>query len=154
MVTEIKANDNGVCAVTLEDTQNANKRDLAVEGVFVFIGFKPNNKLVPAGIKMNADGYVVTNQNCETKVPGLYVIGDLREKPFLWTVCDRGSERKTLSSNRYISIRWCHRGLDGRPLCGNPEIVRHGRLFQGISSITKNLKRKPSSEERRSFVWI
>lgn len=82
VVTEIKANDNGVCAVTLEDTQNANKRDLAVEGVFVFIGFKPNNKLVPAGVKMNADGYVVTNQNCETKVPGLYVIGDLREKPF------------------------------------------------------------------------
>jgi len=35
---------------------------------------------VPAGTKMNADGYVVTDEKCETNSPGIYVIGDLREK--------------------------------------------------------------------------
>ena len=80
VVTEIKANDEGVNAVDLQDTQTGEQRELATDGVFVFVGFIPNNQLVPAGIKMNADGYVVTNDKCETNMPGIYVIGDLREK--------------------------------------------------------------------------
>jgi thioredoxin reductase (NADPH) len=80
IVTEIKADDDGVNAVTLQDTQTADKRDLATDGVFIFIGFLPNNQLVPAGTKMNADGFVVSNEKCETNLPGVYVVGDLREK--------------------------------------------------------------------------
>lgn len=80
VVTEIKANEEGVNAVDLQDTQTGEQRELSTDGVFVFVGFVPNNQLVPAGIKMNADGYVVTNEKCETNMPGIYVIGDLREK--------------------------------------------------------------------------
>ncbi len=80
IVTEIKANDEGVNAVSLQDTQTGEQRELSTDGVFIFIGFIPNNQLVPAGIKMNADGYVVTNEKCETNMPGIYVVGDLREK--------------------------------------------------------------------------
>ena len=80
VVTEIKANDEGVNAADLQDTQTGEQRELSTDGVFVFVGFVPNNQLVPAGIKMNADGYVVTNEKCETNMPGIYVIGDLREK--------------------------------------------------------------------------
>ena len=80
VVTEIKANHDGVNGVTLQDTQTGEQRDLATDGVFIFIGFVPNNQLVPAGMKMNADGYVVTNEKCETNMSGIYVVGDLREK--------------------------------------------------------------------------
>ena len=80
IVKEITANDEGVAGVSLEDTQTGEQRELATDGVFIFVGFVPNNQLVPAGIKMNADGYVVTNEKCETNMPGIYVIGDLREK--------------------------------------------------------------------------
>ncbi len=37
-------------------------------------------ELVPAGTKLNADGYVITDEKCETNVPGLFAIGDLRER--------------------------------------------------------------------------
>jgi len=80
VVTEIKANEEGVNAVSLQDTQTGEQRELSTDGVFIFIGFLPNNQLVPAGIKMNADGYVVTNEKCETNMAGIYVVGDLREK--------------------------------------------------------------------------
>jgi thioredoxin reductase len=43
-------------------------------------GFEPNNQLVPAGTRMNADGYVVTDEKCETNIDGIFAIGDLREK--------------------------------------------------------------------------
>lgn len=80
VVTAIKSDDSGVSSVELEDTQTGDQRELATDGVFIFIGFNPNNQLVPAGTRMNADGYVVTDDKCETNIPGIYVIGDLREK--------------------------------------------------------------------------
>jgi thioredoxin reductase (NADPH) len=54
--------------------------EIAMDGVFIFIGFIPNNQLVPAGIKMDHDGYVETDEKCETNIPGIFVIGDLRQK--------------------------------------------------------------------------
>ena len=80
VLTTIKAGQDGVERVGLKDTLTAQTRDLEVNGVFIFIGFEPNNELVPAGTRMNADGMVVTDEKCETTSPGVYVIGDLREK--------------------------------------------------------------------------
>lgn len=80
VLTQIKAGHDGVERVSLKDTQTAQTRDLEVNGVFIFIGFEPNNELVPAGTRMNADGMVITDEKCETNSPGVYVIGDLREK--------------------------------------------------------------------------
>ncbi len=80
VLTDIKANDEGVYAVDLQDTQTSAQRELPVDGVFIFIGFKPNNAIVPAGIKMSVEGNVITDEKCETKIPGIYAIGDIREK--------------------------------------------------------------------------
>jgi thioredoxin reductase (NADPH) len=76
----VKANDEGVYAVDLKDVKTGEQRELPVDGAFIFIGFEPNNALVPAGIRMSTEGYVVTNEKCETNIPGIYVVGDLREK--------------------------------------------------------------------------
>jgi thioredoxin reductase (NADPH) len=80
VLTEIQADDNGVNAVALKDTQTGDTRQMTTDGVFVFIGFLPKNDLVPAGVKMNSDGYVITDEKCETAIPGIFAIGDLREK--------------------------------------------------------------------------
>ena len=80
VVTAIRADDQGVRAVELKSARNARTDELATDGVFIFIGFDPNNRLVPAGVKLNADGYVVTDEKCQTQIPGIFVVGDLREK--------------------------------------------------------------------------
>jgi thioredoxin reductase (NADPH) len=80
VLTSIEANDEGVCGVELQDTRTGEKRNLPTDGVFIFIGFDPKNQLVPAGTKMNADGYVITDEKCETNIPGIFAVGDLREK--------------------------------------------------------------------------
>lgn len=80
VVTEIKADESGVNGAALENTRTGDTRNIPADGVFIFIGFNPTNRLVPAGIKLNADGYVVTDEKCETQIPGIFVIGDLREK--------------------------------------------------------------------------
>ena len=106
IVTEIKADDSGVCGVDLQNTQSGEKSELSADGVFIFIGFEPNNNLVPAGTKMNADGYVVTDEKCETNAPGIYVIGDLREKYFRQIVISASDgATAALAAAHYVEAR-------------------------------------------------
>ena len=106
VATEIKANDDGVYAVDLQNTQTGEKSTQETDGVFIFIGFDPNNNLVPAGTKMNADGYVVTDEKCETNAPGIFVIGDLREKYFRQIVISASDgATAALAAAHYVETR-------------------------------------------------
>jgi thioredoxin reductase (NADPH) len=106
VVTEIKAKDSGVYAVDLKNTKTGEKSVQTTDGVFIFIGFEPNNRLVPAGTKMNADGYVVTDQKCETNAPGIFVIGDLREKYFRQIVISASDgATAALAAAHYVETR-------------------------------------------------
>jgi len=78
--TGILAEADGVSSVALQDTVTGDKQEMPVDGAFIFIGFEPSNQLVPAGVKMTAEGYVVTDEKCETSIPGIFFIGDLMEK--------------------------------------------------------------------------
>lgn len=80
VVTTINSDTGGVNGISLKDTKTGETRDLDTEGVFIFVGFAPNNQLVPAGVKMNTSGYVITDEKCETTIPGIFAVGDLRQK--------------------------------------------------------------------------
>lgn len=80
VVNEILADQSGVTGVSLKDIKTGEQRQLDTEGVFIFVGFSPNNQLVPAGIKKNTSGYVITDEKCETSIPGIFAVGDLRQK--------------------------------------------------------------------------
>jgi len=77
---EILSDESGVTGIRLEDTVSGQQRCLELDGVFIFIGFNPNNAAVPKGVSLSNTGYVLTDQNCETTIPGIYVVGDLRDK--------------------------------------------------------------------------
>ncbi len=79
VVTEIKSGEQGVRAVALKNTQTGEQRELEVDGVFIFVGFSPHSELAPAGVKKSTTGYVLTDDKCETNIPGIFAAGDLRE---------------------------------------------------------------------------
>jgi len=80
IVAEIKGDGRTVNSVTIENTDTKEKREVPVDGVFIFIGYLPNNQLLPVGIRTNEQGFVITDDKCETNVPGIFVAGDLRQK--------------------------------------------------------------------------
>ncbi len=80
VATEIESNDKGVSGLSLQDTLTDKKRSITVDGVFIFVGFKPNSQIVPAGVKLDTSGHVITDAKCETAIPGLFAVGDLRQK--------------------------------------------------------------------------
>jgi len=80
VMTKINGDDKAVRAVSLENVVTGESRELAVEGVFILIGYLPNNGLIPPAIRLNELGFVITDEKCETNVPGIFVAGDLRQK--------------------------------------------------------------------------
>jgi thioredoxin reductase (NADPH) len=119
VVTEIKADEGGVNGVTLQDTRSRAKREMPIDGVFIFIGFVPNNQLVPAGIRMNADGFVVTDDKCETNTPGIYVIGDLRERYARQIVLAAGDGcLASLAAAHFVETQ---KGQSEDPFCEAPQ---------------------------------
>ncbi len=80
VVTKINSDAGGVSGISLKNRKTDADREVPVEGVFIFVGFAPNNGLVPAGIQLSTTGYVITDQKCETSIAGIFAVGDLRQK--------------------------------------------------------------------------
>lgn len=80
VVSSIIADAGGVKGLSLKNVKTEENREVDTEGVFIFVGFAPNNQIVPAGIKRNTSGYVITDEKCETAIPGIFAVGDLRQK--------------------------------------------------------------------------
>ena len=79
-VLEIVGDGAGVKHLELEDTVTGAASQLPVNGVFVFIGFKPNTGIVEGHAKHDANGYFVTDERMMTSIPGLFAAGDVRSQ--------------------------------------------------------------------------
>ncbi len=73
--------EKGVQGLELRDTVTGAKSTLDVTGVFIFVGFKPNTGVIDVGhYEHDEMGYVKTDMNMATSVPGLFAAGDLRSQ--------------------------------------------------------------------------
>lgn len=79
MVEEIHADDVGlVTRLSLRNTRTGEQSELAASGVFVFIGFRPNTGIIADHVDHDASGYLITDWNMQTSIPGLFAAGDVR----------------------------------------------------------------------------
>ena len=77
---EILEDNQKVKGLVLIDSETGEKEDLLVSGIFPFIGLDPMSQCVEKLGLINTQGYIDANENMETKVPGIFVAGDVRNK--------------------------------------------------------------------------
>jgi thioredoxin reductase (NADPH) len=77
-VKEIVGDDSKVQVVRYE--QHGNQKELAVGGVFIFVGFVPNSGLFKVHVNHDDAGYIVTDRNMQTSVDGVWAVGDVRSQ--------------------------------------------------------------------------
>jgi thioredoxin reductase (NADPH) len=76
----INDKDGKVGSVTLVSTTTGEEQTLPADGVFIYIGMLPLSKPFESLGITNENGYIETNELMETKVPGIFAAGDIREK--------------------------------------------------------------------------
>lgn len=77
IVTEIKGNQQ-VEGVHIKNVKTGEGKDLAVSGVFVYIGRIPNTAMV--NVEKDKAGYIITDSDMRTSVEGVFAAGDCRSK--------------------------------------------------------------------------
>lgn len=68
--------------VDVQNLKTGERSGLHAHGVFVFVGFTPNLALFGDVLDVDAWGYLTTDEQMRTKVPGIYAAGDVRSKSF------------------------------------------------------------------------
>jgi thioredoxin reductase (NADPH) len=77
-VKEFKMKHNRLTSVVVEDRATGSVKEWQYDGVFVFIGLSPNSDLVKAKVQTDRYGFVITDNNLMTSLPGLFTAGDVR----------------------------------------------------------------------------
>nr|WP_282564663.1 thioredoxin-disulfide reductase [Liquorilactobacillus sicerae] len=80
IVTEIKGDGKKVTSVMTHNKKLGEDREVPVHGVFIYVGLLPvSEPFADLGIT-DQDGWILTNDQMETSVPGVFAIGDVRKK--------------------------------------------------------------------------
>ncbi len=96
--------DGKVKSVTIENVKTGEQKKLSVDGVFIFIGHKPNNEIYKGQIDIDDRGFVVVNQKMETNIPGVYAAGEAADKEFKQVVTSAGmGAAAAIEASRYLS---------------------------------------------------
>ncbi|MCB1889039.1 MAG: thioredoxin-disulfide reductase [Rhodocyclaceae bacterium] len=104
---EVLGDDSGVTGMRLRSTKDSSTRDIALRGVFIAIGHKPNTDIFEGQLEMEG-GYIITHSGragnaTATSVPGVFAAGDVQDHIYRQAVTSAGTGcMAALDAERYL----------------------------------------------------
>jgi len=96
--------DAVVRQLRLQNTKNDRISVLELAGVFVAIGSRPNSTQWQGVLPLDEEGYIITNELMETKVPGIFAAGDVRHNSARQAITAAGDgATAAMSAARFLS---------------------------------------------------
>ncbi len=103
VVTQIEG-DTVVRQLRLRNTKNDRISVLETAGVFVAIGSRPNSTQWQGVLPLDEEGYIITNELMETKIPGVFAAGDVRHNSARQAITAAGDgATAAISAARFLS---------------------------------------------------
>lgn len=103
--------DERVEGVRLRDTRTGEESVLPVSGLFIAIGHRPNTDPFRGQIALDPDGFIVTERNTQTSVPGVFAAGDVQDRRYRQAITAAASgAMAALDAEEYLTgerrIEW------------------------------------------------
>jgi thioredoxin reductase (NADPH) len=104
---EVLGNDSGVTGVRIKHSSTGATKELAVHGVFIAIGHKPNTDIFEGQLTMH-NGYIQTKAGLEgnataTNIPGVFAAGDVQDHIYRQAITSAGTGcMAALDAQRYL----------------------------------------------------
>ena len=102
VVAEIKG-ENAVNAVLLKNVKTGEEKIHPTDGIFIFIGHRPNSDLFTGQLDLDEHGYLITNKYMETSLPGVYAAGEITDPNFRQVITSAGmGAAAAIQATRYL----------------------------------------------------
>jgi thioredoxin reductase (NADPH) len=107
VLDEVQGDQSGVTGVRIRHVRTSATQELALQGVFIAIGHKPNTDLFAGQLEMN-NGYIKTHSGLEgnataTNIPGVFAAGDVQDHVYRQAVTSAGTGcMAALDAQRYL----------------------------------------------------
>ena len=107
VLDEVTGDQSGVTGLRIKDTKTGEATDLALQGLFVAIGHKPNTDIFEGQLEMK-NGYIITNGGLSgnatgTSVPGVFAAGDVQDHVYRQAITSAGTGcMAALDAQRYL----------------------------------------------------
>lgn len=103
-VTEFHGNDNHVTSVMITNQQTHEKTHLDVDGVFIAVGLDPNSGPFKSHLTCNKGGWLDTQNNVGTSIPGVFVAGDVHDYRYRQAITSAGAGcMAALDAEKYLA---------------------------------------------------
>src|SRR6204780_265574 len=83
--------EKSVCGLHIRNVKTGEKSILPVTGFFLGIGHEPNAKMFHGQIDLDDDGYIVTKDQVQTKVKGVFACGDVQDRRYRQAITAAGT---------------------------------------------------------------
>jgi len=105
VVEEIHGED-GVTGVRVRNVQTGAEDTLDCDGVFIYVGFRPNTEPFADAVETDEKGYIVTDDAMATSAEGVFAAGDCRQKVLrqIVTACADGATA-AFAAEQYLEAR-------------------------------------------------
>ncbi|MDX8402311.1 MAG: thioredoxin-disulfide reductase [Mariprofundaceae bacterium] len=107
VVDEILGDDSGVTGLRLKSTVDDVVEEIAVHGVFIAIGHKPNTDFLGDQVETDAQGYIITRgKSTQTSIEGVFAAGDVADPVYRQAVTSAGEGCKAaLDAERWLAAQ-------------------------------------------------
>jgi len=78
-IESCEGDNSGLTHIKLKDTQTGKESELETQGLFVAIGVTPKTGFLQGVVDLDDSGYIITDHQCQTSVPGIFAAGDVRQ---------------------------------------------------------------------------
>ena len=97
--------DMVVEGLRMVNNQTGKKEEIAITGLFIAIGHKPNTDIFKGQLDMDDDGYLMTEgKSTKTNIPGVFASGDVQDKEYRQAVTAAGTGcMAALDAERYLA---------------------------------------------------
>ncbi len=96
--------DDKITGVRVKNLKTGKSNTLNVEGVFVAIGYEPNTSVFKGQVQLDARDYIVTRNDTETNIPGVFAAGDVKDSKYRQAVTAAADGCKAaMDADRFIS---------------------------------------------------
>ncbi|MCD6527113.1 MAG: thioredoxin-disulfide reductase [Desulfuromonas sp.] len=78
-VQSCEGDNSGLTHLILENTLTKKQSKLETQGLFVAVGVTPKTQFLEGVVELDDSGYIITDTQCQTSVPGIFAAGDVRQ---------------------------------------------------------------------------